>query len=99
MITPYPIAVDVRFIIVILFCLIGAGLSFAYVATNQRRKAKKPVYFAKAIILLMAALIYLTALIGFDLYFVRSGWATQTVLVMFILALIANILSDWYIKK
>lgn len=99
MITSYPLAVDIRFAVVILFCLTGAGLSMAYVVTNQRRKAKKPVYFAKATVLVLAALIYLSALIGFDIDFVRSGWATQVVLIMLISLIAASILSDWYIKK
>lgn len=88
-------AVNIRFGVVIFACLVGAGLSIAYVLTDQRRAAKKPVYASKAVILTLAAIIYLIALFQEDVYLVRSGWATQIVLFMLICALIANIMSDW----
>jgi hypothetical protein len=89
------IPIEIRFVVVILACLTGAGLSIAYVFTDQRRKAKKPVYAAKAVILLFAALIYTFGLVDPKIYLIRSGWATQLILFMFVCALTANIVTDW----
>lgn len=73
----------------------GAVGCFAYVLTSQRRKAKKPIYAIKGIILLFAAFIYGYALFGPDTYFIRSGWATNIVWIMFISAFFANLMTDW----
>lgn len=88
-------AVNIRFGVVIFACLVGAGLSIAYVLTDQRRAAKKPIYAWKAAILTLAAIIYLIALFQENIYLVKSGWATQIVLFMLVCALIANVISDW----
>lgn len=81
-----------------------SGLCLAYVLTDQRRKAKKSVYLVTAMLLIIAGSIYiLAALVQYGtyqipaivVYFIRSGWATVSILILLTGVVAANVLADW----
>lgn len=81
-----------------------AGLCLAYVLTDQRRKAKKPAYLVKAMLLIIAGSIYILAAMvqhgdyqipPFVVYAIRSGWATISILILLLCVIAASVMADW----
>lgn len=95
---------EIRNIVAALFSLGFAATCLSYVLTNQRRKAKKPLYFAAAMLFIISASAYILATLiqhgnypfpDWMIYWVRSGWLTVVNLVLIGGALSANVLADW----
>lgn|GEM_PF-7040564 len=78
-----------------LFALAGAVGCLAYVLTDQRRKAKKPVYAIASIELLYVAIIYGLGAFGVDVYLLKTGWLGAIGYYLLISTFGALIITDW----
>ena len=87
-------AIDYRNLVAALAALVASGVCLAYVLTNQRRKAKKPVYAWAASVFLYLGGVYVAAMIT-DAYLIRSGWMGVLGLILLVFAFIANVFADW----
>ena len=89
-------AIEWRYVVLIAASLITSLLCFSYAVTRQRRRAKKPVYFAVGILFLYAACVYLYGLtIGAGSYLLRTGWLTSINFILLTFAFVALIITDW----
>ena len=97
-------SIEIRNLVAAFFSLAFSVICLSYVLTNQRRKAKKPVYFAASMLFLISAAIYTLAFfVTYDdynippwiFYAIRSGWATVVNLVFVGATVAANVLADW----
>lgn len=87
--------VEIRDTVAIVVCLIAAGFCFAYVATDQRRKAKKKVHGIAGTMFIIAASIYGLSLSGYTGYVLRSGLLTVGALILIVAVWVMNVLADW----
>jgi cytochrome c biogenesis protein CcdA len=78
-----------------LILFVPAGAAIAYAVTDQRRKAKRPVYFIGGLIIIYLALIYFASYLGSTAYVLRSGLLTRAGVVALCFVLVAIVITDW----
>lgn len=89
-------AIDARNLATMMFALIGAGACFAYVLTDQRRKAQKPIYAIAGFGFLYAIIIYAAGVFSINpVYLLRSGWLGAIAFYILTVAYIAVIIVNW----
>lgn len=88
-------AIDIRNLATALIALVAAGACFAYAATNQRRRAKKPVYFVAGIGFVYWFFVYIVGVIDGSIYLIKSGWLGAIGYYLLAFAFLALLITDW----
>lgn len=90
---------QIRNLLTMILALLGAIACFAFVFTNQRRKAKKPVYLVTGFGFLYMALAYSLGVFPNPPIFLRSllftGWLSAIGNYLLFMAFFAIIITDW----
>lgn len=92
-------ALDIRNLVTAIIALVCAIGCFAYAATDQRRKAKKPVYLVTGFGFLYWSIIYTIGAVGTPIYLLRSGWLGAIGYYLLASAFIALLITDWRINE
>lgn len=87
--------IEVRLIVTVLITFSASIACISYAITNQRRKAKKPVYLSAAIGFLFLSGSYLVGIIDRTNYLVRSGWLPFIGVIILSFAYFAQLKTDW----
>jgi hypothetical protein len=89
------IPTDIRNLITALLALSAAIACFGYALTDQRRRAKKPVYAVAGIGFLYWCVIYASGSAGANWYLLKTGWLGAIGYYLLIMAFLALIVTDW----
>lgn len=89
-------AITIRNMATVIIALIAAGACFSYTVTDQRRKAKKPVYAVAGLCFLYFAGIYAWGVWSPEpVYLLRSGWLGAIGQYMLAALFVALLITDW----
>ena len=91
---------DIRNVITTIIALAGAIACFSYALTDQRRRAKKPVYTLAGIGFMFGVVFYSVGIfdIAADTIFRKwlvQGWLSAILFYLLTSAYIAVIITDW----
>lgn len=91
---------EIRNLLTMLIMAAGAIACFSYALTNQRRKAKKPVYAWAGLVFIVGSIFY--AVGAFDLFpssvfrkLLQTGWLSAITFYLLVSIYIAAIIQDW----
>lgn len=94
--------IEIRNGMLAIVSLLAAAVCLSYTFTNQRRKAKKPIYAATAMLFIILTVVFSIAVAmsyvpvpNWLYYSIRAGWLTVIIVILLIVAFVANVLADW----
>lgn len=86
-------------IVGMLVAIVCAGANIAYVLTDQRRRAKKPVRLVAGLGSIYLTVIYAWAYLDSSSLIIRTGFLTRLGVITLLVLYLAEVIADWQLNK